>query len=289
MSSAPKIVLITGCSKGSLGDALARAFHAAGHHVIATARNEAKMAHLKESGIETLTLDVCDQESINACLNHVTKRTGGRLDILLNNAGAMYKSPISDMSIPDAKALFDLNVWSFIAMTQAFLPLVAKSHGTVVNHTSISSLVPVPFESAYPASKAAMASFTDSLRFEVAPLGVNVVELKTGNVLSNIYTPPSAPVRLPENSLYANARARVEQTLGTNDMVKQCINADVWATQVVKNVTRKNPVRRFWMGGNSFLVWFYRRFLPVDFLDFMIREMYGMNEIAQQLANSKAK
>ena len=141
MSSTPKTVLITGCSKGSLGDALARAFHASGHHVIATARNQAKMVHLQEAGIETLTLDVCDQASINAGVDHVTKRTGGRLDILINNAGSMYKAPISDMSIPEAKAMFDLNVWSYLSMTQAFLPLVVKARGTIVNHTSILSLI----------------------------------------------------------------------------------------------------------------------------------------------------
>jgi len=287
MSSTPKIVLITGCSKGSLGDALARAFHAAGHHVIATARNESKMAHLKEAGIETMRLDVCDQDSINAALNQVTKRTGGRLDILLNNAGGMYKSPISDMSIADAKALFDLNVWSFIAMTQTFLPLVVKSKGTIVNHTSISSLVPVPFESAYPASKAAMASFTDSLRFEVAPLGVKVVELKTGNVLSNIYT--AAPVRLPETSIYGPARGRIEEVLNESPTIKQCIDADVWAAQVVKNVTKENPVRRFWMGGNAFLVWFVRRFLPMDAMDFMIRGMFNIPDVVKLLARSKAE
>ncbi|GAB7342865.1 hypothetical protein MBLNU457_g0988t1 [Dothideomycetes sp. NU457] len=287
MSSPPKIVLITGCSKGSLGDALARAFHAAGHHVIATARNESKMTHLKEVGIETMKLDVCDQDSINAARDEISKRTDGRLDILLNNAGGMYKSPIADMSIADAKALFDLNVWSFIAMTQTFLPLVVKAKGTIVNHTSISSLVPVPFESAYPASKAAMASFTDSLRFEVAPLGVKIVELKTGNVLSNIYT--ADPVRLPENSIYAAARGPIEEVMNEAPTIKQCIDADVWATQVVKNVTRENPVRRFWMGGNAWLVWFIRRFLPFDAGDYMIKGMFKIPDVTRLLAKGKAE
>lgn len=287
MSSTPKIVLITGCSKGSLGDALARAFHAAGHHVIATARNEAKMAHLREAGIEIMKLDVCDQDSINTARDQISQRTGGRVDILLNNAGGIYKCPIADMSIAAAKALFDLNVWSFIAMTQTFLPLVVKAQGTIVNHTSIASLVPVPFESAYPASKAAMASFTDSLRMEVAPLGVKVVELKTGNVFSNIYT--ADPVRLPENSLYAPARGPIEEAMNEAPTIKQCIDADVWATQVVKNVTRQNPVRRFWMGGNVWLVWFIRRFLPMDAADFMIKGMYKVPEVVKLLAKAKAE
>src|ERR1700748_1171583 len=110
MSSAKRSVLITGCSDGGLGAALAIAFHEAGLHVYATARDPSKMKELSALGIETLTLDVLSDSSIAACVSQLTS-----LDILVNNAGAGYSMPVSDISITEAKKLFDLNVWSQIA------------------------------------------------------------------------------------------------------------------------------------------------------------------------------
>ncbi len=90
MSSSKRTVLITGCSDGGLGAALAIAFHEAGLHVYATARNPSKMTELTSLGIETLTLDVLSDSSITACVNKLSN-----LDILVNNAGACYSMPVS--------------------------------------------------------------------------------------------------------------------------------------------------------------------------------------------------
>lgn len=90
--------------------------------------------------------------------------------------------PVSDIFIAKAKELFDLNVWSYLAVTQAFLPLIIKSKGMIVNQTSISSVCANPFISPYNALKAAIASSSESQRLEFAPFGVRIVDLKTGSV-----------------------------------------------------------------------------------------------------------
>jgi NADP-dependent 3-hydroxy acid dehydrogenase YdfG len=156
--SAPtkRTVLITGCSDGSIGAALATSFHKAGLHVYATTRNPTKMAGLAALGIKTLALDVLDQSSIDAAASKIPN-----LDILVNNAGSMYAMPFSDLSIAKAKELFEINVWSYLAVTQAFLPLLLKSKGMIVNQTSGASVLPIPWQSAYNASKAAIAMFSD--------------------------------------------------------------------------------------------------------------------------------
>ena len=141
------------------------------------------MEHIQSLGIETFTLDVLSDLSIAAC---VSKPSG--LDILVNNAGAGYKMLISDISIPNAKNLFDLNVWSYLSATQAFLPLLLKSKSMIVNQTSIGSVTAIPFQSAYDASKAAMAMFSNLQRLELHAFGITVVELKTGVVKSNLIT-----------------------------------------------------------------------------------------------------
>lgn len=83
-----KTVLITGCSEGGIGDALAKAFHKKGLRVFASARNTAKVQHLKDMGLEILQLDVTDEESIKRAVSTVKAATGGYLDILVNNSGA---------------------------------------------------------------------------------------------------------------------------------------------------------------------------------------------------------
>jgi 1-acylglycerone phosphate reductase len=163
MASSKRTVLITGCSEGGMGAALAIAFHEAGLHVYATARDLSKMTQLASLGIETFVLDIQSDSSIANCISKLSSRN---LDILVNNAGASASMPISDLSLPEAKKIFDVNVWSQLAVTQAFLPLLLKSKGIIVNQTSVVSTTAVPFQSAYGASKAAMAMFSDSMRLE---------------------------------------------------------------------------------------------------------------------------
>jgi NADP-dependent 3-hydroxy acid dehydrogenase YdfG len=82
-----KTVLITGCSAGGIGDALAKAFHKKGLRVFATARNLAKVEQLKALGLEVIQLDVVDDESIRQAVEKVKAATGGTLDFLVNNSG----------------------------------------------------------------------------------------------------------------------------------------------------------------------------------------------------------
>ena len=85
---APRSVLITGCSQGGAGEALARVFHQNGFRVFATARSLGKIEHLKAEGIDVLELNVLETESIEKTVETVSGLTGGTLDILVNNAGA---------------------------------------------------------------------------------------------------------------------------------------------------------------------------------------------------------
>lgn len=164
-----------------MGAALAVAFQEAGLRVYATARDPSRTASLGRAGIETLTLDVLSAESIAACVSKVPS-----LDILVNNAGASYSMPVSDLSIDDARRLFDVNVWAQLAVSQAFLPLLIKSKGMIVNQTSVGTAAAIPFQSAYNASKAAISMFSDCQRLELEPFGVKVIDLKTGAVASNM-------------------------------------------------------------------------------------------------------
>lgn len=143
-------VLITGCSDGGIGSALAHAFHAAGLEVFATARSISKMASLADlPGITLLTLDVTDPASIDRAVDTVSVATSisaGGLDYLVNNAGQGYVMPMLDSSVAEMQAMFEINVWGALRVTQAFAPLVVRAKGVIVNNSSIAGCLGLPYQ-----------------------------------------------------------------------------------------------------------------------------------------------
>ncbi|KAK6828376.1 hypothetical protein PG987_011717 [Apiospora arundinis] len=286
-------ILITGCSPGGIGAALAVTLHDAGHHVFATARDPAKLKPLAERGITTLPLDISSDTSIASAVSSISASDAGAtgLDILVNNAAASYSMPVADISLEAARTLFDTNVWGQIAVTQAFLPLLllrssptrSSAWGSgwwwksreqqhqpmIVNHTSVGSVMAVPFQSVYNASKAALAMFSQTLRMEIAPFGIRVVELKTGGVRTNIIAnnnvhkggvdgegpsePTAAPSsagagHLPTDSIYASARSVVEYALSQEGLANRGITPEQWAREVAALLLGGNPPQVIWKG-----------------------------------------
>lgn len=141
-----RTVLITGCSEGGIGSALAVAFQKCNLRVFATARNPSKMAHLLTlPNITLLPLEPTSAASVRAAVEQVQKETGGTLDYLVNNAGQTIIMPTLDIDIDSAKNMYDINVWGTIRVTQAFTPLVIAAKGTIVNICSISTSVNTPW------------------------------------------------------------------------------------------------------------------------------------------------
>lgn len=144
--------MITGCSAGGIGAALAEAFHGKGYKVFATVRNPSKIPQTLSSAANTtiLTLDVLSSDSIAAAVENVRKETGGKLDVLVNNSGGGLLTPALDTSIEDGKKLFDLNFWAPLAMLQAFAPLLIASKGCIVSNASASAYCPMALGSKCP-------------------------------------------------------------------------------------------------------------------------------------------
>lgn len=149
MTTPRKFVLITGCSQGGIGDALAQAFAEKGYHVFATARNPDKISKTLSNHphVTVLTLDVLSADAISAAVDHVARATNGRLDVLVNNSGAGLTAPGLDVPIEQAKKLFDLNLWAPWAMFQAFAPLLINAKGCLVNNSSATDRMGFPLSS----------------------------------------------------------------------------------------------------------------------------------------------
>lgn len=143
---APKeSVLITGCSDGGIGSALALEFQKHGYHVFATARDISKMSRLDGlSDVTKLKLDVVSSDDIKAAVTAVEK-AGGTLNYLINNAARNHFMPVLDEDLKAVRDLFEINFMAPIALTQAFAPLLIKAKGMAIYITSISGNLSIPY------------------------------------------------------------------------------------------------------------------------------------------------
>ncbi|KAB5527952.1 hypothetical protein GE09DRAFT_1149754 [Coniochaeta sp. 2T2.1] len=219
----PKSILITGCSEGGIGDALAREFRARGLTVFATARNVSKMKALEPLGIHTLELDVTSEPSIAAAVGKVRAITGGQLDILFNNAGVQH----------------------------AFVSLLIPTKGLVATIGSVNTVFNPPYQVAYNASKAAVTAIGHTLRIELAPLGVLVVTVITGSVRSKLFDNADEACKVPPNSLYCPLKERIEK----RDFLDNArwTDAEEYAKQVVSDLLKEHPSPVLWRASFAFM------------------------------------
>ncbi len=174
-----RTILITGGSAG-IGLAFALKFLELGNKVIVTGRRRAVLDEVKAKypKLHTIQSDVADPAQIAALAARV-KADFPRLDVLMNNAGIMLsknlKAPVAD--ITGLTVEMDVNVGGVIRMTSAFIDILTANKGTVINVSSALAFVPLPAAPIYCATKAAIHSYTQSLRFQLEETGVEVVEL----------------------------------------------------------------------------------------------------------------
>ena len=256
MASPKRTVLITGCSDGGLGSALAIAFHKTGNwRVFASARNPSKLTALAPFGIETVPLDVLSPSSIASAVAYISSlTTNPSLDCLLHNAGAGFTMPLMDIDpalLSEAKSLFDLNIWSLLTVTQAFLPLLrnAAPGALLVVNTSLSSQTAgmAPFAGVYNASKAAAAAITETLRIELAVFGIRTINLVTGAVKTNFGPNRAVEATLSAGSIYGLAREEAQKVMD-NTVVEEGSDATEWAGQVVRELSGGRPGFWIWKG-----------------------------------------
>ena len=181
-----KVVLVTGANSG-IGEATAIAFAEAGAEVYGTARTDVALgeARAKLPKIRWVKLDVRDASAARGAVQAVVKEAG-RLDVLVNNAGVARLLPLQATSPEDIAVQFETNVYGLTYVTQAALPALQSSRGTIVNVASTSAHKAQPFGSLYAASKAAVETLTRSWALELAPAGVRVNAVSPGPVRTPI-------------------------------------------------------------------------------------------------------
>jgi NADP-dependent 3-hydroxy acid dehydrogenase YdfG len=188
-----KTILITGTSNGFGKDA-AVTLAQAGHQVFATmrgvnARNKSAAEELRAKDITVLELDVTNDTSVEAGFKDVLKRTNGKLDVVINNAGLLAQGLSETFSSQQVSAMFDVNVIGIQRVTRAALPAMRKNKsGLIINIGSILGRVTIPFVGLYGASKFAVEAMTESYRYELSQLGVDVVLLQPSAYPTKLYS-----------------------------------------------------------------------------------------------------
>lgn len=177
-----KSVLVTGASSG-IGKATALLLARSGYLVFAGVRKveDGEALKAEEPRIEPIVLEVTDRESIGEAVREVSAHVDG-LSALVNNAGVSFTAPLEFQDLGEIERVFAINVFGLIAVTQAFLPLLRKGRGRVVNVGSVGDRFTVPFGGALCASKSAVRSLTEALRMELHPFGIHVALIQPASV-----------------------------------------------------------------------------------------------------------
>ncbi|KAL6229491.1 hypothetical protein BDW75DRAFT_97547 [Aspergillus navahoensis] len=289
-------ILITGCSPGGVGHALALEFAAHGLRVFATARSTKSLSSLEEKGIETFLLDVTSAESIQALKEEIVKRTGGKLDMLFNNAGMMYEAPAVEADASRIRTMFDTNVHGLFNIVSAFTPLlIASASGqnlppVIINTASILARLPFPFSAAYNASKAAVASYSDTLRVELEPLGIKVVTLFMGEVSTRLMSPDD--ISFGSESIYSVVSEKVKER--SRNHAKNSMAPEEFAAEVVKEILIKSPGygkgEYLWKGTNAWLIWFLDAVGWKKVFDGVVKRLVGLDKRnIQEAISGKAR
>jgi NAD(P)-dependent dehydrogenase (short-subunit alcohol dehydrogenase family) len=275
-----KSVFITGAA-GGIGSATVRLLADRGYTVFAGVHRD--VGSLPDmASVRRVAIDVTDPASVAAAADHVVRNVpGGTLDALINNAGIIIQGPLELVPSDDLRRQFEVNTLGPVHVTQAFLPLLRRSGGRVVNVSAPTARVPVPLMAPIGASKAALVSLSDALRTELAAWKIPVVVVEPGGTATDIFTKADQTaqaalasadprqVALYRHHLDAVARAAGKQQLGAPDVIAEVI---------LKAVQARRPKRRY-SGGSGSRLFGALSHLPAGIRDRLVSTAVGLSTV----------
>ncbi|MGL4961510.1 MAG: oxidoreductase [Inquilinus sp.] len=259
-----KTAIVTGASSG-IGRVIAEALARAGFTVFGTSRRTAGNGPAQ---VSMLTCDATDDESVATLVAAVLAQTG-RIDVLVNNAGIGLIGGAEESSIAQVRALFDVNLFDTIRVTNAVLPSMRqRGQGRIINIGSILGLIPAPYSTHYSATKHALEGYSESLDHEVRSFGIRVSLIEPANTRSGF----EQNALEPDAMLADYDRARADAGALMRDLVSTGDDPKVVADAVLKATTDARPRRRYTAGKSARQVSLLRRFVPTEMFDKSLRQ-----------------
>jgi len=263
-----RTAIVTGASSG-IGYATAEGLARAGFRVFGTSR---KLTSDGPKGVTMLACDVTDEASVSALVEEVVQRAG-KIDLLVNNAGIGMFGGAEESSIAQSQALFNVNVFGAMRMTNAVLPVMRRQGGgRILNLGSILGVIPAPYSAHYSAAKHAIEGYSESLDHEVRAFNVRISVIEPAYVRTVFDQNGLEPdQQKPE---YDQARAAVAALL--RDVMPKADLPDVVAKVVIKAANDPAPRRRYTAGSAARMVSLLRRFATAGMFDKFLRKQFRM-------------
>jgi NAD(P)-dependent dehydrogenase (short-subunit alcohol dehydrogenase family) len=259
-----RVALVTGVSSG-IGQAVASSLAAAGFRVFGSVRRPDGEVR---SGVERAVLDVRDQASIARAVAEILERAG-RIDLLVNNAGGSIVGAIEETDTAQAQALFDVNFFGAVRLTQAVLPAMRRQKsGRVLFISSVVGFIPAPYMGFYAASKHALEGYAESLDHEVRAFGVRAVLIEPGFMKTRIDQNAERASHPIDD--YRAARERVGA--GINASVERGDDPSVVAKAVLQAAMAARPRLRYPVGRGAGTLARLRSLLPSALFDRSLRK-----------------
>lgn len=266
-----KTILITGCSSG-IGHDAALALMQRGHLVVASCRSEADLKKLKAEGLKAVLMDVRDSASIEQGLKETLDITGGRLDVLLNNAGYGQVGALEDVPRDVLRDQFETNVFGLMDLTRRVIPVMrAQGQGRIINISSVLGFIALPFYGAYNASKYAVEGLSDTLRLELKSSGIFVITIEPGPIESrfraNVVEHSLAKIDTDSSYFKKQYQRRLD---GYQDQKKAdpfTKGTDAVITKLIAAIESANPRPKYRVTIPTHLMAVLKRILSVRMLD----------------------
>ncbi len=268
-----KVILITGASSG-IGFDAAQMLARQGHRVYAAARRTALMEPLKELGVHVIGMDVTDEASMVQGVEAVIQAEG-RIDVLVNNAGYGYLGAIETVSMEEARRQLEVNVFGLARLTQLVLPYMRKQgSGRIVNTSSIAGKMVIYMGGWYNVTKFSVEAFSDALRMEMKPFGIDVVMIEPGAIKTD--WGPIAARHLKESSAgtaYEEVGTQWASNIDWFYKTNMLSKPSVVAKAISRAVNKRHPKTRYRTGRFSHVGVFFNAIMPDRWWDAIMRKL----------------
>lgn len=266
-----KVILLTGASSG-IGYQTAKDLASLRHTVYAVARRLEQMEPLKAYGVLPLRLDITDAEACREVVDDLIRREG-RLDVLINNAGYGLYGAVEDVSLQDARQVFEVNVFALSQLTQLVLPQMRQQGGgRIINLSSIAGRVATPFGAWYHATKFAVEGLSDALRLELAPHGIEVVLIEPGGIKTDFGDLTADELEaVSRDGAYEAEAGRMASLIRRLYHGGLFSPPEIVSRAIVNAVQSKRPRVRYLVGFGARPLFYLHRLLPARWYDRLIR------------------
>lgn len=254
-----KTVLITGASAG-IGKETAKKLLGEGYTVYVAARRLEKMRDLEELGAYPIRMDITKEEDIASAVDRITAEQGG-IDVLINNAGFGMYGAMEDTTLEDARYQFEVNLFGLARLTQLALPYMREQGaGKIVNISSMGGKIYMPLGSWYHATKHALEGWSDCLRLELAPFGIDVIVIEPGAIETEFGDVMMGPMlERSGDSAYAELAHRMAKATRDSYEVGNASPPSVIANTISGALEARTPRTRYVAGKMAKPVMFLRK------------------------------